>query len=233
MPNNEQRKQSTGSSKTRRSASKDVVTLFTMKGDPSKALAGFTLPDDSEVAIVSSKPESVRQLKKTFGSRAARVAEVVERSSASGQAKTKMPAVDKTAFEPDARSQALLEGVRIAQEDLREAGGAYDLEEVRTLMRGISRQAIDKRVKEGSLLAVPGPSNRRSYPTVQFMRDGSVVPGLKSVQQALQMTNPWMVLNFLIHPDDRLNGKKPIDLLRNGHVDLVVEAARRHGEQGV
>ena len=68
-----------------------------------------------------------------------------------------------------------LQGVRIAQETLREAGGAYDLDQVRILMHGISRQRVDRRVKERSLLAVPGPSNRRLYPTIQFDRDGSGV----------------------------------------------------------
>ena len=141
-------------------------------------------------------------------------------------------AINQKAFEPDARAQALLEGVRIAQEDLRKAGGAYDLEQVRTLMQGVSRQAVDKRVQDGSLLAVPGPSNRRSYPTLQFNRDGTIVEGLKAVCAALPTNNPWTILNFLAHPDDRLQGRKPIDVLKAGNVELVVEAARRLGQQG-
>src|SRR3712207_9581631 len=64
--------------------------------------------------------------------------------------------------------------------------------------------------RSGSLLAVPGPSNRRAYPTVQFTSDGTVVPGLKAVQDALPTDNPWAVLNFLVRPDPRLNGRKPI-----------------------
>ena len=141
-------------------------------------------------------------------------------------------AINQKAFEPDARAQALLEGVRIAQEDLRKAGGAYDLEQVRTLMQGVSRQAVDKRVQEGSLLAVPGPSNRRSYPTLQFNRDGTIVEGLKAVFAVLPTSNPWTILNFLAQPDDRLQGRKPIDVLKAGNVELVVEAARRWGQQG-
>jgi hypothetical protein len=83
-----------------------------------------------------------------------------------------------------------------------------------------------------SLLAVTGPSNRRVYPTVQFNRDGSVVSGLKVVREALPTENSWAILNFLVRPDSRLNGRKPIDLLRDGKVDLVVQAARGMGEQG-
>jgi tetratricopeptide (TPR) repeat protein len=140
--------------------------------------------------------------------------------------------IDEGAYKLDSRAQALLRGARIAQDDLRAAGGAYDLDQVRTLMRGISRQAIDKRVHEGSLLAVPGPNNRRSYPTLQFNDDGSVVEGLKLVRQALPTTNLWTILNFLARPDDRLFGRKPIDMLKAGEIDLVVEAARRVGQQG-
>lgn len=217
--------------KARGKTSKGVVTMFTMKGDPIKALASVKLPAGARVAIVSSKPESVREIRKTVRGHVARVTEVVERDPGDTRSE-KTSFVDKTAFEPDARSRAMLEGIRIAQEDLRDAGGAYDLDQVRTLMRGVSRQAVDKRVQEGSLLAVPGPSNRRSYPTLQFNRDGTVVPGLKAVRDALQTTNAWSVLNFLSHPDDRLDNRKPIDLLRSGELDLVLDAARRHGEQG-
>lgn len=114
-----------------------------------------------------------------------------------------------------------------------EADGRDDVEdEVRTLLKGVSRQAIDKRVREGSLLAVPGPSNRRSYPAVQFNRDGSVVSGLKAVREALPTRSPWGILNFLVQPDDRLGGRKPIDVLKSGDIEIVTEAARRYGELG-
>ena len=39
-------------------------------------------------------------------------------------------------------------------------------------------------------------------------------------------------MNFLSQPDDRLHGQKPIDVLKEGKVDLVIEAARRVGQQG-
>ncbi|WP_257788143.1 hypothetical protein [Rhizobium gallicum] len=41
-----------------------------------------------------------------------------------------------------------------------------------------------------------------------------------------------MILNFLARPDARLGGRKPIDVLKIGDIPLVVEAARRYGEQG-
>ena len=198
--------------------------MFMLSGDPSTAFGGLELPADAEVAIVSSKRESIKRIKRIGGSFAA-VRKVYAKPASE-------PVVNKEAFKPDARSQAIIEGVRIAQEDLRSAGGAYDLDQVRGLLRGISRQAVSKKVLDGSLLAVPGPSNRQSFPTLQFNRDGTMVQGLGAVREALPTRNPWTVLNFLANPDDRLGGRKPIDVLRSGDVDTVVEAARRMGEQG-
>jgi hypothetical protein len=196
------------------------VTVLRVTGNPRmilKKLAG------TKVQVVSAKSEPFFHRIETLES----VKKVSHAKIAAA-----LEAIYQKAFEPDARAQALLEGVRIAQEDLRKAGGAYDLEQVRTLMQGVSRQAVDKRVQEGSLLAVPGPSNRRSYPTLQFNPDGTIVEGLKAVCGALPTKNPWTILNFFAHPDDRLQGRKPIDVLKAGNVELVVEAARRLGQQG-
>ncbi|MCF7645504.1 hypothetical protein KQ944_10810 [Bacillus subtilis] len=178
--------------------------------------------------------QSTTEHKKTRQSPSANAKSRVSTSRAKRQPAQKPAgkALAKEAYQPDARALALLRGVEIAQQDLREAGGAYTLEQVRLLLQGISRQAVDKRVQEGTLLAVPGPANRRAYPTIQFLNDGSIVAGLKAVRQALGSTNPWFILNFLSRPDERLNGKKPIELLRRGETEAVLEAARLNGLQG-
>jgi hypothetical protein len=207
-----------------------VMTMLRVRGNPSKVLKNLTIPDGAEVAIVSKSDEIIKKLRRRGSTSFGNIQKIKVKPVS--QEKAQDTVINQAAFEPDARSLAILEGVRIAQEDLREAGGAYDLEQVRVLMRGISRQAIDKRVQEGSLLAVPGPSNRRSYPTLQFNPDGTVVDGLRAVCEALPTTNPWTILNFLAQPDDRLHGQKPIDVLKEGKVDLAVEAARRMGQQG-
>jgi len=53
------------------------------------------------------------------------------------------------------------------------------------------------------------------------------------VREALPTENPWAVLNFLVRPDPHLNGRTPIDLLKAGEIGLVVDAARRMGQQGL
>lgn len=199
--------------------------MMVLKDKPA-ALKSLALPAEAQVAIVSKSAAALRKVR----SRNKQLAGEAFRFFSGSL--NKVTVVNKEAFAPDVRALAVLEGVRIVQEDLRRSGGAYDLDQVRTLLRGISRQAIDKRVQEGSLLAVPGPSNHRSFPTLQFNADGTVVEGLKSVREALPTDNSWTVLNFLAQPDDRLKGRKPIDLLKEGKVELVVEAARRMAQQG-
>ena len=215
----------------------NFVTMVIVDGAALEELSHVKLPDDTRVAIIPGKSDSFQDIRSAIGTIKTEVEEfAVQRRSRSarfgvkrfGKART----INQAAFAPDVRGRAILEGVRVAQQDLEDAGGAYDLEQVRTLLRGISRQAIDKRVQEGSLLAVPGPSNHRSYPTLQFNRDGSIVAGLRDVREALPVESPWAVLNFLVNPDDRLDGRKPIDVLRSGNVGEVIEAARLYGEPG-
>jgi nucleoid DNA-binding protein len=135
-----------------------------------------------------------------------------------------------SAYEPSARAEALLQGRKMRESDLKTSGGSYTLEHVETLL-GISRQAIDKKVREDALLVVPGPHGRRRYPVVQFTMDG-ILPGLQDVLRGLPSANGWFRLNFLINPDSRLGGQRPIDLLKQGRIDPVVRAARAVGVQG-
>jgi nucleoid DNA-binding protein len=134
------------------------------------------------------------------------------------------------AYEPSARALALLRGKEICESDLRASGGSFTLANVERLLR-ISRQAIDKKVREDALLAVPGPHRRRRYPAVQFIGD-EILPGLEVVLKNLPSANGWFRLNFLIRPDDRLGGRRPIDLLKEGKIDSVVVAAKAIGVQG-
>ncbi len=126
----------------------------------------------------------------------------------------------------------MLRGVRLVEADLKSSGGAWSLAEVRELLQGVSRRTIGNRVREGRLLAVPGPGNRARYPVAQFLEDGRPVPGLGDVIAALATQSPWVVLNFLVNPEPKLDGRKPIDLLKAGDLAPVLAVARGVGVQG-
>lgn len=140
--------------------------------------------------------------------------------------------IGPSAYDLGPRARAMLAGVRAAERDLEASGGAFTLEQVREVLHGVSRQRIEQRVRDGSLLAVPGPSNHRRYPVAQFGNDGEVVAGLSEVTGALPTKNPWAILNFLVTPDAALDGRRPIDLLHGNEVAPVVAAARSVGDAG-
>lgn len=152
-----------------------------------------------------------------------------------GQAEIGQPAIggvlSPDAFKPSAKARASLRGLRIIEEDLKKAEGTFDLEDSRSALMGISRQAIHDKVQKDQMMAVPGPGGVRRYPAFQF-HNGRVLPGLDKVLAALPSRDPWFRLHWLVNPDDRLSGKTPADLLRAGEIGLVVEAALRYGEMG-
>lgn len=208
---------------------KRKLYAFALPESAAKNVVVKTLPPGVGVTFVAKSLTAEKKLK-AWASEQMGQADRIVASERSNRAKAKAN-IESSVYAPNSRARALLQGVKIAEADLKEAGGAFKPEEVQKLLNGISRQALEKRVKDGSLLAVPGPSNRRRYPAIQFTRDG-VVPGLKKVQEALPTRNPWAILNFLVRSDSRLGDRKPIDVLRNGDVDLVVSAARGMGVHG-
>lgn len=136
------------------------------------------------------------------------------------------------AYDTGSRGAALLRGREQLETLLTSSGGTFDQEQVQTMLYGISRQAVDKRVRDGSLLAVPGPNGARRYPVCQFGADGSLIKGLKEMQAALPVRGPWSAFLFLMQPQDGLGGRKPLDALRDGDMALVIAAAKGLGAQG-
>lgn len=129
-----------------------------------------------------------------------------------------------------AKGRAILQGIEIASQDLLNSGGAFTLEQVRKILGNVSRQRVDARVKEFSLLAVPAENNRRMFPVAQFDSDGTVLPGLQKVMTALPTKNCWAILHFLVQPSDALGGETPATCLGRGEIDRVVGAAKEMGK---
>jgi hypothetical protein len=114
--------------------------------------------------------------------------------------------------ELDPLAALIARGAEQKLELLRKAGGTLSVNEVAKLL-GISRQAVDKRRREGKLLAVARGADY-AYPACQF-DDDHVVAGLAEVLgQMGQEPLPWAALAFLITPDDRLGELSPLEALR-------------------
>ena len=125
-----------------------------------------------------------------------------------------------------ARFRGTLEMRRLLNED----GGAFTGRDVAELL-GISRQAVDKRRKAGQLLALELPKRGLLYPAWQFA-EGDLLPGLVEVLTALDGHDAWARARFFVTENDRLAGERPLDALRRGQLEPVLQAAHSFGQHG-
>ncbi len=96
-------------------------------------------------------------------------------------------------------------------------------------LTGRSRQAIESQRRAGRLVALR-VGRRWRYPVWQLEADasGGVVPGLAEVLEQLRMSPAGAAL-WLTRPAPELDGRAPIQLLRNHDGDRVVDLAKQQG----
>jgi biotin operon repressor len=143
------------------------------------------------------------------------------------------PSVATQLASKDPLAAARLRGVERQQGILKESGGVLSGAQVAKIL-GISRQAVDKRRKQGQLIGLTQGKRGYAYPAWQF-EGGRTRAHLEKVLEALRSHDPWMQLAFFVNGNDRLNGKSPLELLRitgTGELDPILQAAASYGEQG-
>ena len=100
-------------------------------------------------------------------------------------------------------------------------GPFYDIEGVRRLLGGASRQAVHDRVKRGTLLQVRTSDNVLLYPAFQF--DGTdVSPRLRRVLSVLRLApvDGWTIATWFSVPAADLNGSSPRQWLARASAPL-------------
>ena len=124
--------------------------------------------------------------------------------------------VGSAAIDLDPLAPMLARNVEHRQKLLQLAGGALSAGEAgRTL--GITRQAVDKRRRARTLLAVREGSDWR-YPACQF-HEGEILPGITDVVLGFATAGPWAALDFLLASDTVLEGRTPLQVLQGGDRD--------------
>jgi hypothetical protein len=135
-------------------------------------------------------------------------------------------AVGPAVSELEPLGPALARNARHRDELMELAGGALSAGDVGSLL-GISRQAVDKRRRAHALLAVRMGGDW-GYPRRQFDEaNHDVAPGVAKATQALAESGPWATLDFLLTPDAALEGRSPLDVLREGDPDGDVDRLLR------
>lgn len=126
--------------------------------------------------------------------------------------------------------EAKLKGVQHKQELLNYQGKkALTSSEVATLL-GISRQAVDNRRKNKSLLGLSLGNRGYRYPAWQFT-NGSVLTGWLEVLKNMEHLDDWSKLIFMLTGDIRLDNKTPLECLKVDRVNEVISAAKAYGLQ--
>lgn len=131
--------------------------------------------------------------------------------------------------ELDPLASLIAKGVEDKQKLIQEAGGLLSVGEV-ARARGLSPQAIHKQRRARKLLSVPHGGEEK-FPVIQFTEEGEPVAGLSTVLQALPLAGAWGALDFLLSPDDELDGLSPIEMLKR-HPEKLEEVVRLASTQG-
>jgi hypothetical protein len=137
-----------------------------------------------------------------------------------------LKADDALTIQSDPLTGARLRGIEAKRRMLEEEGGSLTSAEAAELLK-VSRQAIDKRRKEGKLLALELGKKGRHYPSWQFE-----LRGLEKVLAKLTGMDSWQKLNFFLNPNDALGDRTPLQVLKKGQMEEVLKAAAVYGEQG-
>ncbi|MBY5362298.1 helix-turn-helix domain-containing protein [Rhizobium leguminosarum] len=124
---------------------------------------------------------------------------------------------------------ALARNVEHRQNLVERAGGTVSAEDAGRML-GISRQAVDKRRRAGTLLAVREGSDWR-YPLCQFDQ-GEMIAGISDVVRGFAAAGPWIALDFLLAADMALGGRTALQALRDGDREAVRRLIRIETSDG-
>jgi hypothetical protein len=130
----------------------------------------------------------------------------------------------------DPLARAFLDGLDARARLIKQNGGVFKTEEVADYL-GITSQAVNKRRALRQLVGLTFRKRGHLFPAWQFT-DRGTVQGLEDVLAALGDHDEWTQNVFFINPNTTLNGRRPLDLLRQGEVQEVLQAAREFGQHG-
>ena len=126
--------------------------------------------------------------------------------------------------ERDPLAKAKIRGLKLKQQLIETEGGCASSEEIAKML-GISRQAINQRRQRGKLIGLSKGKGKYLYPLWQFTDTGNTLSGLEDVLEKLQDFDPWMQITFFLNPSDRLHNQTPLEMLRMGKVEPVIQTA--------
>ncbi|RUU58296.1 antitoxin Xre/MbcA/ParS toxin-binding domain-containing protein [Mesorhizobium sp. M2C.T.Ca.TU.002.02.1.1] len=142
-------------------------------------------------------------------------------SATSDRALERLPLQSETgkpAVQPIAERAAELQSMLIEDWAGEVAGSTYLEEKLR-----IPRSTLHRWQRRGEVVALRKGGRKHVFPLTQFV-DGRPVPGIGDVLSAI--ANPRLAWFWLSRPSPELDGRVPIEMLREDMVEDVIRAAR-------
>jgi hypothetical protein len=175
-----------------------------------------------EKAVVDEFAGVIRRHRDPSPSALARLARVAFDISIGGRASRQ----DKLAL-------ALARGVEARQQLAEAEGGSLSSDQAAQFL-GISKTAVLKRLAAGRLVAWREERLQAArFPCWQFDERGRVLPGVPEALERLgedEGLDAWGKILFFLQTKSSLNGKRPLDLLRQRKVKEVCLAAQAYAE---
>jgi hypothetical protein len=129
--------------------------------------------------------------------------------------------------EQKAKNWVLASGI-LARKELEQAeGGSLSSEEVAQLLGLKHRPSVAYKRRVRELIAWRVTAGKWRYPRWQFTANG-ILTGIKECLKGLQSDNGFGAVIFFLSPRYSLEGRRPLDLLREGRVKEAVAVAERH-----
>jgi hypothetical protein len=130
-------------------------------------------------------------------------------------------------------ARAHVRGLEVRQQLVEAEGGSWSSEDVARLLQ-ISKTAVLKRLASGRLLAWEEERlGAKRFPRWQFDAHGHVLDGFEDVLAILNQNahlDAWAKLLFFLQEKPSLDGRRPLDLLRDGKLKEVRLAAGAYAE---
>jgi hypothetical protein len=139
------------------------------------------------------------------------------------------PAAARTAspragFDPEAAGRRLVEQMQAAE------GGAWTGAELQARF-GLTPAVLHRRRKEHRIVCWRDARHEFHYPRWQFTPTGALLPGIQEVLQLFRSHDEWRVMSYFLGQRPQLGNRRPLDLLRGGDTEKVLEHARVHAAE--
>ncbi len=130
-------------------------------------------------------------------------------------------------------ADALFRGIE-AQRQIKESdGGTLSVEEAARALSLGSKQAVIDRYNKHRLLGWREKQGAIRFPLWQFQPGKGVLKGLPEVLEVLAQgrnLDDWGKVLFFVNPRESLRGRRPLDLLKKGIVQPIVDLAKTYAE---